>query len=273
MKEPISVLISVYYKEKPSYMIECFESLLRQTVKAQEWVIVEDGPLTEELYGVLDEYEKKYSGLIKRVPLKENVGLGLALREGVTHCTNELIARMDTDDICREDRFEKQLAEFEKDPSLDVCGSHIIEFEGSVENICSKRCVPLTDSAIKKYQRTRDGLNHVSVMFKKSSVLSAGNYESCLLMEDTLLWSKMFLNGAKAINIDDFLVYVRVGRDMIKRRGGYQYYKKYKQGRKQVLETGFISRRDYYYTLLVQFAVAIVPDKIRAWIFTKLLHR
>ena len=130
-----SVLMSIYIKEKPEYARACFESLERQTVKANEWVIVEDGPLTLELYSLLDEYEKKYPEIIKRVPLKENQGLGLALREGVLHCSNELVARMDTDDICREDRFELQLKEFEKNPELDICGSHIVEFEETKENI------------------------------------------------------------------------------------------------------------------------------------------
>ena len=87
--QKFSVLMSLYYKEKPEYVKECFESLLTQTVKADEWVIVEDGPLTDELYAVLNEYEGKYPELINRVALKENVGLGMALREGVTHCKNE----------------------------------------------------------------------------------------------------------------------------------------------------------------------------------------
>src|SRR5699024_7205017 len=108
----------------------CFESLLKQTVQADEWVVVEDGPLTDELYSVLDEYEKKYENLIKRVPLSENIGLGLALKEGVVNCSNEIIARMDTDDICVPERFEKQLREFQQDKDLDICGSYIIEFEG-----------------------------------------------------------------------------------------------------------------------------------------------
>ena len=106
--------MSLYIKEKPQYVEECFQSLLRQTVKADEWVIVEDGPLTEELYAVLEKYEKEYPGLIKRVPFKENRGLGLALQSGVPECTYDIIARMDTDDICREDRFEKQLPNLRK---------------------------------------------------------------------------------------------------------------------------------------------------------------
>ena len=273
MVEKFSVLMSLYIKEKPEYARECFESLLNQTVTADEWVIVEDGPLTDELYSLLEEYEKKYPNLLKRVPLEKNMGLGLALAEGMLHCKNELVARMDTDDICRKDRFELQLAEFQKDSELDVCGSHIIEFENDVNNVVAKRVVPLTDEDIKQYQKRRDGVNHMAVMYKKSKVLEAGNYQSCMLMEDTYLWVRMILAGARFVNIDDSLVYARIGKDMFERRGGYSYYKKYKSGRKKVRETGYIGWVDYYYTLCVQFVVAIIPNKLRGFIFKKILHK
>ena len=126
---------------------------------------------------------------------------------------------------------------------------------------------------IKKYQKRRDGFNHMTVMYKKSAVLKAGNYQSCLLMEDTLLWVNMFNSGAKAINVDDNLVYARVGKDMFERRGGWEYFKKYKAGRKQVRKTGYIGFWDYHYTVFVQFIVALMPNKLRSWFFKKFLHR
>lgn len=270
--EKFSVLLSVYKNEKPEYMRQCFDSMLNQTVKADEWVVVEDGPLTEELYSVLNEYEKSNQGLIKRIPLEKNRGLGLALREGVPHCSYELIARMDTDDICRSDRFERQLKFMEDNTDIDVCGSHIKEFYDSVTDIKSERKVPLNDNEIKAYQKRRDGVNHVTVMFKKSVVLKAGNYQSCLLMEDTLLWINMILAGAKFGNIDDYLVFVRTGADMFSRRGGLKYYKKYKTGRKRIYDTGYISWWDYKYTLLVQFIVCIMPNRLRRLIFEKMLR-
>lgn len=273
MNEKFSVLMSLYIKEKGEYVRECFESLLNQTVRAMEWVIVEDGPLTKELYSLLEEYQQRYPGLIKRVPLIENQGLGLALRVGVINCTYELIARMDTDDIARSDRFEKQIAMFVEDTALDICGSHITEFETTPNEIISKRKVPLVDSDIKKYQKKRDAFNHVTVMFKKEAVLRAGNYQSCLLMEDSLLWVNMILAGAKCANIDDYLVNVRVGEAMYERRGGLAYYRKYKWGRRQIYKTGYISWRDYKCTLIVQFIVALLPKKIRAYIFKKMLRK
>lgn len=268
-----SVLMSLYIKEKPQYVEECFQSLLRQTVKADEWVVVEDGPLTEELYAVLDKYEKEYPGLIKRVPFKENRGLGLALQSGVPECTYDIIARMDTDDICREDRFEKQLAEFEKDPGLDIIGSHIDEFEDTPDTIVAKRLVPVTDAEIKKYQKKRDAFNHMTVMYKKKAVLDAGNYQSCSLMEDTYLWVRMMKNGVKCKNVDDALVYARIGKDMFTRRGGWAYFKKYKAGQKMVYDTGYISWLDYASVITIQFFVALVPRRLRGWIFKKMLHK
>lgn len=269
----LSVLMSLYIKEKPEYARECFESLLSQTVRADEWVIVEDGPLTDEMYALLEEYQRKYPGLIKRIPFEKNQGLGLALQAGVPECRNELIARMDTDDIARKDRFEKQLDQFFKNPSLDICGSNIDEFENDPKTIVAHRRVPQTDSEIKAYQKRRDAFNHMTVLFKKKSVLNAGNYQSCPLMEDTYLWVRMIQSGIEALNIQEPLVYVRIGKDMYKRRGGWSYFLKYKEGRKKVYETGYIGIKDYYYTLFVQLIVSILPANLRGLLFKKILHR
>ncbi len=264
--------MSVYIKEKPEYLDQCFESLENQTVKANEWVLVQDGPITDELLSVINKYKQRGNPIVD-VILPKNQGLGIALANGIEACSNEIVARMDTDDIAREDRFELQLKEFIDDPNLDICGSHIIEFEGSKDNVVAKRTVPLDDKAIKKYQKRRDSFNHMTVMYKKSAVLKAGNYQSCLLMEDTLLWANMFISGVNAKNIDDYLVYARVGKDMFERRGGFAYYKKYKQGRKKVYKTGYISWWDYKVTVIIQFIIALIPNKLRGFIFKKLLHK
>lgn len=272
MQEKFSVLMSLYIKEKPEYFDECMKSILANTVLPNEIVIVLDGPITDELSMVLDKYVGKNPELYNVVPLETNQGLGLALREGILHCKNELVARMDTDDICRSDRFELQLREFEQNPKLDICGSHIAEFDEAPDKIVAKRIVPLDDEAIKKYQKKRDGFNHMTVMYKKTSVINAGNYQSCLLMEDSLLWANMFVNGCIAKNIDECLVFARIGKDMFERRGGLNYFKKYKRGRKRIYKTGFISWWNYQYTVVIQFIIAMLPNKIRGYVFKKVLH-
>ena len=264
--------MSLYSKEKPEYARKCFESLLKQTVKADEWVIVEDGPLSEEMYILLNEYQRQYPSLIKRIPLEKNQGLGLALHAGIPECKNEIIARMDTDDISREDRFEKQLHEFKINPQLDICGSHIIEFEGTPDHELSRRKVPLEHKEIIEYQKTRSAFNHMTVMYKKSAVLKAGNYENCPLMEDDMLWVKMILSGAHCSNIDDYLVYARTGTAMIDRRGGWNYYIKYREGKKKIKATGFINEIDYIKAMIPQLAFSLMPPRMRLYFYMKVLR-
>ena len=271
--EEFSVLMSLYYKEKPEYFRECMKSILNQTLLSSQIIIVKDGPLTPELDKAVDEFVNADPDLYTIVPLAKNGGLGPALAEGIQHSKFNLVARMDTDDIAVSTRFEKQMQQFKDDPDLDICGSNIVEFEGNVRNIVARREVPLTDKDIKLYQKKRDAFNHMTVMYKKDAVLNAGNYQSVPLMEDTMLWVKMIQAGAKCKNIKEPLVYARVGKDMFNRRGGWEYYKKYKNGRKKVLETGYISKSDYYTTLAVQAVVSLMPDKMREFVFEKMLHR
>lgn len=268
-----SVLISLYIHEKAEYFDACMKSILNQTVAPNEIVIVKDGPVSEEVEKVIEKYVSVQPGLYRIVSYDQNRGLGYALAKGIEACSYELIARMDADDLARRDRFEKQLKEFEKDPALDICGSDINEFEKDPGIIVAKRKVPSKDEDIKEYQKTRDAFNHVSVMYKKSAILKAGNYQTCPLMEDTYLWVRMIQKGAKCKNIKEPLVYVRIGKDMYKRRGGFRYFLKYREGRKMVRKTNYIGAKDYYYTLAVQLCVALVPGSLRGWIFKKILHR
>lgn len=270
---PVSVLMSLYHKEKASNLEECLQSLLNQTYQADEWVIVKDGPLSEEIENVLAKYNTLYPDLIKYVIFNTNMGLGLALQAGVLACKNELIARMDTDDICRNDRIEIQYKEFMSDPKLDIVGSHIFEFENEVSNIISERKVPLSNEQIIEYQKKRSAYNHMTVMYKKSAVINAGNYEHAPLMEDDMLWTRMILSGCNGKNIDDFLVFARTGIDMIERRGGWEYFKKYKASRKKVYQLGLASFWQYYETLVIQFFVSLSPKILRKIIFIKMLRK
>lgn len=269
---PLSVLMSVYYRESPKNLTECFDSLLSQTVQAREWVLVEDGPLTDELYDIIDQYTMRYPGLIKRVPLDNNVGLGEALRIGVPECSYDLIARMDTDDVSVPDRFEIQLEAFKNNPELDIYGSHVREFEGNVDNIVCARRVPLTDAEIKRYQKKRDAFNHPTVMYRKGAVLRAGNYRHAPLMEDSVLWANMIASGATCGNYDGYLVNMRIDEGLYERRGGFGYFKQYKNARKGIYDAGYISFYDYWITVLAQFAMALAPKGVRRKLFGKTLR-
>lgn len=266
-----SVLMSVYYKESPKYLEEAIDSVLNQTVKPAEIVCVKDGKLTKELDEVLIKFDEQNKGLFKFIEFSENKGLGIALKEGVKACSNEIIARMDTDDISVKDRFEKQLKVMEE-KKLDMVGSNICEFEGDISNIMSERVVPSTDEAIKHGAKKRNPFNHMTVMYKKSSVLAAGNYQNFLWFEDYNLWVRMIINGTKMYNIQEDLVYARTGANMFERRGGINYIKREYKMQKKMLETNFINYRTFLYNLTTRSIVRIIPNKLRGYIYLKVLR-
>lgn len=271
-KQQFSVLMSVYIKENPIFLKDAIKSIQNQTMKPSEIILVEDGPLTPELYQVLDQVEAESEIPVKRCPLEENQGLGLALRYGVLQCQYDIIARMDTDDIAVPDRFEQQIHLMEQE-NLDLLGGHIAEFIDNPKEVVSYRRVPTQHADIVAYQRMRSAFNHMTVMFKKNMVLKAGNYEDGLYMEDDLLWLNMIAAGARTGNVDQILCRVRVGAGMFERRGGLRYLNLYRQARQRMLERNQISYIEYAKSVGVQAVVALCPGFVRQFIFVKLLRK
>ncbi|WP_097027916.1 glycosyltransferase [Clostridium peptidivorans] len=267
-----SVLMSVYYKENPSYLQQAIDSVINQTVRPDEIVLVKDGKLTEELEEVINKYLQSYNKLFTIIEFQENKGLGVALAEGVKKSRNELIARMDTDDICKPNRFEKQLEVFEQNPNLDIVGSYIQEFEGSINNIVSIRKVPLRDIEIKKFGKMRNPFNHMTVMYKRSSVLKAGNYKEFLWNEDYYLWVRMILDKCNMKNINESLVYARVDNGMYERRGGIRYAQIDCKLQREYYNIGFVSKREFIINSLVRSSVRIIPNKLRKLIYKNKLR-
>ena len=220
-----SILMSVYHKEHPEYLKQAIESMLNQTVKSNDFVIVCDGPLTDELYKILDFYESNPENQIHRLQLDKNYGLGIALNKGLEICKNELVARMDSDDIAVSNRIEIQLEEFKKNKSLVLCGSYLEEFNEIIGDSQILKKVPLTNDEIKKYIKQRNPFNHMTVIFKKSVIKDCDSYEDCYLNEDYYLWAKIISKNYYVMNIPEILVYMRVGNGMYQRRGGFNYIK------------------------------------------------
>ena len=268
-----SVLMSLYKDEKPEYFRLAIDSMLNQTLQPDEIVIVKDGTLPSELEVILEEYVMCYPKIMHVVGYEQNQGLGVALNFGIRHCKNDLIARMDTDDISTLDRCQKQIEIFEKFPEVDIVGGHIAEFIDETTNIISVRKVPLTHEEITIYLKKRCPFNHVAVMFKKSAVMAAGNYKEWHFNDDYYLWIRMHLFKAHFYNLDSILVFVRVGNEMYSRRGGRNYFKSEKNLQKFMLLKGLISKKVYIVNVLQRFIVQIVlPNKVRAWVYKKLIR-
>ena len=260
-----SVLISSYCKDVPAELALALKSIWDdQTVKPSEIVIVKDGPLTEELDSVIDGFAQ--TAPVKIVPLPENRGLGLALAEGITHCTFDYIARMDSDDISLPDRFERQVAFMEQNPDISICGGMIQEFCGSPDNITSKRTLPQTDAEIRHFCKWRSPFNHMTVMYRKQAVIEAGNYQHFLSYEDYWLWARLLKNGCKTANLPDILVDVRAGQGMLVRRKGWRFFTAEIALAWKLYAIGIINFPEMMRNILFRATVRLMPG----WLLGKL---
>jgi glycosyltransferase involved in cell wall biosynthesis len=268
-----SVSMSVYKNDLPEYFYLALNSVINQTMPPSEIVLTVDGPVSHELDNIIKRFEDEIK-ILKTIRLPENKGLGVSRKIGIENCSYELVAVMDSDDLSVKNRFEKQLAVFSENDDIDIVGGYICEFIDTLDNKVGFRYVPLKDSDIKKYFRNRDPINHMTVMFKKASVLKAGNYQDWFLNEDTYLWCRMILTGCKFANIPDVLVYVRVGKAMYKRRGGLKYFINDSKLQKYKLDNKIVNIYDYIVNIFIRFIVQVLlPSTIRSFVFRHFLRR
>lgn len=215
----ISVLMSVYASEKPEYLDQALNSIFIQTMQADDFVLVKDGPISEELDHVIEKYISILP--INLIQLEYNVGLGSSLRFGLEACKHNLVIRCDSDDINHPDKFRK-LYNFAKISEKDVAviGSSVSEFIGQ-NNIVSTR---IFQSTITKFEKSyRDPVAHPSVLLKKDLINSVGGYKGCLYFEDTYLWLRLLYSNFKFKNLPDVLTLMRVDDGFHSRRCGYRY--------------------------------------------------
>ena len=267
-----SVLISVYKKEKPEYLKTALQSIINQTLKPTEIVIVKDGLLTQELDDCIKKYENKYSELIKIVAFKENRGLGLALRDGVTACKYDYIARMDSDDIAKPERFAKQFQYLKQHPKTALLGTWITEFSKDENKPDTLTKLPCSHQEILKYAKKRNPFRHMTMVLKKEAVIKAGNYRDFLWFEDYDLFVRMIQKDYIVENIPEYLVNVRADEEMFARRGGWQYLKQDYKFQKVLIETGFITVSEFFMNIVIRTIVRLMPNYIRRKIYEYLLR-
>ncbi|CAM6613979.1 glycosyltransferase [Escherichia coli] len=218
-----SVLLSLYHKEKASHLNECLQSIDSQSLKSNEIMIVLDGPVGKELCDVIEQWRATLP--IKLFQLTENKGLGIALNKGLELCSNDIILRMDTDDVCTPERFNLQIEKLENDKELVLLGGHIEEFDEELKKSHGKRVVPTDYAAIKKQVAIKNPFNHMTVAFRRSAILAVGGYQHHAFMEDYNLWLRLIAAGYKVENLDMVLVKARTGTSMLLRRKGIDYIK------------------------------------------------
>lgn len=270
---PFSVCTSVYRNDNPEFVRIALDSITtEQTLCPSEVVLVVDGPVPDALSELIKLYES--SEVFHVIWLPENKGLGNALKLGVENAKYPIIARMDSDDISAPERFEKQLMYLEDHPDCDIVGGQMTEFIDNSDNIVGRRDVPLTDEDIYQYMKSRCGLNHVTVMFRKEAVMKAGNYQDWFWNEDYYLWVRMMLAGCIFANLPDVLVNVRSGIDQYARRGGMKYFKSEEGIQRLMLKNDLISFPRYVFNVSARFAVQVLmPNWLRGFVFQKLFRK
>lgn len=272
MSTNYSVLMSVYYKEKTEFLKQSMMSIFNQTVPTNDFVLVCDGKLTEGLDSVIAEMQDKFGKVLNVVRLPQNVGLGKALNEGIKHCKNDLVARMDSDDISYPDRCKKQLEIFQN-YNVDIASGTVEEFTYSPDDSCSKRILPEKHDEIVSFAQKRNPFNHPCVMYRKEAVQNAGGYQDFYLLEDYYLWIRMLMNGSIGYNLQEPILWMRVGNGMYKRRSSLKYAKSQALLFKFMKEKNFISNWQFIKAVVIRCISSVAPNFLRKFMYEKKLRK
>lgn len=262
--------MSVYKAEDPQYLTESIQSIMTQTIPPQEFVLVCDGPLTNDLENVIIEYTRDFPNIMHIIRLKDNHGLGVALNEGLRVCQNEWIVRMDSDDIAFANRCEKQI-KFAQENGLDVSSAWVKEF-GKDRKVTGLRKVPDSHQEIETYAHKRNPINHPCVVYRKSQLEKVGGYRDIPRFEDYDLWVRLLLHGAKMGNIQEPLLYMRAGKDLYRRRAGLKYCRDILRFWQEMRRLGFTSRIEYTFNTISRCSVSLLPNKVRQSIYKRSLR-
>ena len=268
-----SVLMSVYHKEKPEYLKQAIESIQAQTLSTNDLVLVCDGPLNEPLDSVIAAKQQEMGESLHVVRFAKNRGLGNALNEGIKHCKNELVARMDSDDTAYPDRCEKQIAVFNTHSEVSICSGIVEEFTTDPNTVDTKRVPPETNAEIVEFAKKRNPFNHPCVMYKKSAVEAVGSYQDFYLLEDYYLWLRMLMTGYQGYNIQEPLLHMRAGSDMYLRRAGWKYARTQARLFKFMKKQRFIGVGQYIKSCVIRSGSSLAPNWLRKFMFEKVLRK
>lgn len=270
----ISILLPIYYKESISVINNCFNSIFEQTIRPNEIVCALDDPSTSEIEDMIDRLMSKTDIKIIKCYCKRGSGLGAILNNGVQNCTSDYIARMDIDDIAIPERLEKERDYLDAHRNIDVVGSNIAEFESMPDEIIAYRNVPADNIRCKEMLKRRDPINHMTAMYRRKSILKAGNYSSEMIScEDTYLWTAFYAADLNFANIQENLVFVHAGKEMYERRGGKKAYYYVKKAIDYKMKVGLIGAGEAVFQKIVNYGVLVImSNRMRAYIYEKILR-
>lgn len=215
----ISVLMSVYKSEKPAYLDRSLQSVWDdQTLKPDEIILVQDGPVGEELATIIKKWKEKLADNLVLLVNETNLGLTKSLNRGIKVAKGEYIARMDSDDISLPERFAHQVEFMDAHPEISVVGGAIQEFNDQ-DGIIGNRHFPEDTPAILNYIHKASPVAHPAVMIRKAMFNEGVLYnEEYRTTQDLALWFDVLASGHLMANLDEYVLQFRRERDVYQRR-------------------------------------------------------
>lgn len=264
-------MISIYYKEKPNYLEKSLCSIIEQSVKPAEVVMIEDGTFDEALSGVVSDFIRECNERSIRVFLIKHEtpnGLGKSLNEGIKAANCDYVARFDSDDISLKKRIEIE-SDLIMRERVAVVGSNVEEFSDNRKTVHLKR-VPVSFEEIEIYLKRRNPVNHMSVVFDKRSVMQVGCYDEVPFYEDYLLWAKLVKEGFKISNSDQVLVRARTEKDFVNRRRGIKYAFAEIKLQQKLYRMNIINLIQAFQNSFVRGGVRLLPGNIVKLVYKEL---
>ena len=265
------MLASAYINTNAEELERCLESIEKQSTPADEVVLVYDGPVDSSVIECVRSMKCVLP--ISTIALSKNQGLGSALSVGLDACTHEFVARVDTDDQSMSTRFEVQQEFLGRNPGVSVVGGAMVErypFRGQF--LVRKRNGPLGGAQIRTWAKKRNPLNHPTVMFRKSHLLSVGGYLDCKFFEDYHLWARLLLHGHSLANLDEVVVETVIGDGFFERRGGINYLFSEMRFLSDMLELGFMSFWEAVGFAALRLPTRLMPLSLRKRAYTHCLR-
>lgn len=264
-----SVVMAVYRNDDPEQFKIALASLLSQSACPTEIIVVVDGPVGSDINDVLEQIDD--NPIIRLIRLESNLGLGPARNIAIGKCKYDIIAVMDSDDVCANNRFELQLKALDTS-TVDLVGGFIEEFDQVPGDRPRIRSVPLSHVDILARGQWRSPINHVTIMFRRDAYYRSGGYKDFRYVEDYDMFYRMFMTGVQFKNLADILVYVRCGNGMLQRRAGMKYLKFELALLCRMRLSGFISFPIWLIGAGIRVAVRLSPNIVSIFIY-KCLRR
>lgn len=213
-----SILQAVYKNDSPLFLNECLSSIKDSTIQPAKIILVKDGTIPAELESVISEWQNNLP--LQVVGYEQNKGLAHALNYGLQFVDTDLIARMDSDDYCFKNRFEKQIKYFEEHPEAEIVGTGLSEFyfDKVGKEYRRNRFYPDFTNALSKTLYKGTPLGHPTLMIKSNLLKEFKYSENTNMNEDIELWFRLIKSGYVIYNIQEPLLNFRITDGTFKRR-------------------------------------------------------